>query len=90
MLGLGKEPFLFRSDTTPIVSYTAYQLLAFAMEKRSQGQSFSSVLKETVFEPLGMTSSSLLGDKSNNQSIFAIGGLNMSQIGEPGYVHQSN
>ncbi|CAH0018740.1 unnamed protein product [Clonostachys rhizophaga] len=86
VLGLSKEPFLFRSDTTPIVSYTAYQLLAFAMEKRSQGHSFSSVLREAVFEPLGMTYSGLLGDKSNNQDIFAIGGLNMSQTGEPGAI----
>ncbi|VUC30939.1 unnamed protein product [Clonostachys rosea] len=85
-LGLSKEPFLFRPDTTPIVSYTAYQLLAFAMEKRSRGQSFSDVLKQAVFDPLNMTSSGLLGDKSNNQSIFAIGGLNMSQTGEPGAI----
>ncbi|CAG9948697.1 unnamed protein product [Clonostachys rosea f. rosea IK726] len=86
VVGLSKEPFLFRSDTTPIVSYTAYQLLAYVMEKRSQGHSFSNVLKQAVFEPLGMTSSSLLGDKSNNQSIFVIGGLNMSQTGEPGAI----
>jgi CubicO group peptidase (beta-lactamase class C family) len=60
------------------------------MERGSQGHGFSNVLKETVFEPLGMTSSGLLDGKSINQSIFAIGGLNMSQAGEPGYVHQSN
>ncbi|CAH0054544.1 unnamed protein product [Clonostachys solani] len=86
VLGLSKEPFLFRSDTTPIVSYAAYQLLAFAMEKGSKGHSFSNVLKEAVFEPLGMASSGLLDDKSSNQSVFAIGGLNMSQTGEPGAI----
>lgn len=79
-----KRP-LFLPDTTPVVSYAAFQLLAFAMEREKKGgeveNSWSSILKRSVFQPLGMSSSGLLSDTTE---AFAIDGLNISQTGEPG------
>lgn len=76
---------LFLPDTTPVISYAAFQLLAFAMERDNGGGdsegSWSSILQRSVFGPLGMTSSGLLADTTY---VFAPDGLNTSQIGEPG------
>lgn len=80
-----KSP-IFLPDTTPMVSYAAFQLLAFAMQKENghkrRNHSWASVLETTLLRPLNMTSTSLLWD--NMTGVFAIDGLNISQIGEPG------
>lgn len=80
-----KSP-IFLPDTTPMVSYAAFQLLAFAMQRekghKRVNHSWASVLEKTLLRPLNMTSTSLLCD--NMTDVFAIDGLKMSQIGEPG------
>lgn len=69
-----------------MVSYAAFQLLAFAMQRENGhkrgNHSWASVLEKTLLRPLNMTSTSLLCD--NMTDVFAIDGLNISQIGEPG------
>lgn len=52
--------FLFHPDITPMVSYTTFQLLAFAMARHVGASEYPTVLRNTVLDPLGMTSSSLL------------------------------
>lgn len=74
-----KSPY-FLPDTTPIASYAAFQLLAFAMQ-RIDGAEWSSVLEDTLLSPLTMTSSGVLSPK--NKDIFAMDSLNTSLIGEP-------
>ncbi|KAM0553249.1 hypothetical protein ACHAPJ_007538 [Fusarium lateritium] len=81
----GKSPY-FLPDTSPVVSYAAFQLLAFAMQ-RSDGygrdvDGWASVLQNTLLDPLNMTTSGVL--RSEDKDIFAIDSLNTSQIGEPG------
>ncbi|KAH6887495.1 beta-lactamase/transpeptidase-like protein [Thelonectria olida] len=79
------KPPIFLPDTTPVVSYAAFQLLAFAMQRdnhnRGSHKSWASVLDHTLLQPLNMTSTCLLSDATD---VFAIDGLNTSQIGEPG------
>ncbi|KAM5350135.1 hypothetical protein ACJ41O_006640 [Fusarium nematophilum] len=80
------KPPLFLPDTTPVVSYAAFQLLVFAMQTDSgyageQGD-WASLLDKTLFRPLNMTSSGVLSRDMTD--IFAVDGLNTSQIGEPG------
>ncbi|SPJ74135.1 uncharacterized protein FTOL_03865 [Fusarium torulosum] len=74
-----KSPY-FLPDTTPIASYAAFQLLAFAMQ-RTNGAEWSSVLEETLLNPLNMASSGVLNPE--NKDIFAMESLNTSLIGEP-------
>jgi CubicO group peptidase (beta-lactamase class C family) len=74
-----KSPY-FLPDTTPVASYAAFQLLAFAMQ-RTDGGEWSSVLEETLLNPLNMTSSGVLSPE--NKDIFAMESLNTSLIGEP-------
>ncbi|KAF9775716.1 hypothetical protein IL306_006176 [Fusarium sp. DS 682] len=75
-----KAPY-FMPDTTPVVSYAAFQLLVFAME-RSDGGDWSSILEKTLLTPLNMTSSGTLSH--DNEDIFAMKSLNASLVGEPG------
>ncbi|KAH8685127.1 beta-lactamase/transpeptidase-like protein [Ilyonectria robusta] len=95
MSGLSRQSFasdfaekspIFLPDTTPMVSYAAFQLLAFAMQRENGhkrgNHSWASVLEKTLLRSLNMTSTSLLCD--NMTDVFAIDGLNISQIGEPG------
>jgi hypothetical protein len=81
-----KQPPVFLPDTTPIVSYAAFQLLVFAMQKESNHgsshKSWTSVLDDTLLRPLNMTSTGLLSPDTTD--VFAIDGLNTSQLGEPG------
>ncbi|KAF4982476.1 hypothetical protein FZEAL_1901 [Fusarium zealandicum] len=80
-----KSP-IFLPDTTPVVSYAAFQLIVFAMQRDNgygNGQEdWASILQRTVLSPLNMTSSGLLSPDS--KKVFAIDTLNTSQIGEPG------
>ncbi|KAF4344200.1 hypothetical protein FBEOM_1794 [Fusarium beomiforme] len=75
-----KSPY-FLPDTTPVVSYAAFQLLVFAMQ-RSEGGDWSSVLERTLLTPLNMTSSGVL--TRDDKDIFGMRRLNTSQAGEPG------
>ncbi|KAM0195635.1 hypothetical protein ACHAPI_006184 [Fusarium lateritium] len=74
-----KSPY-FLPDTTPIVSYASFQLLAFAMQ-RTDSTEWSAVLEKTLLKPLNMTSSGVLSPK--NKDIFAMDSLNNSLVGEP-------
>lgn len=74
-----KSPY-FLPDTTPIASYAAFQLLAFAMQ-RTDGADWSSVLEDTLLSPLDMASSGVLS--ADTKDIFAMESLNISLIGEP-------
>lgn len=69
-----------------MVSYSAFQLLAFAMEKAPRkgckSHGFGGCLSDSVLRPLGMNHSGVLGQVTG---IFEAEGLNMSQIGEPAY-----
>ncbi|KPM43789.1 hypothetical protein AK830_g2769 [Neonectria ditissima] len=80
-----KSP-IFLPDTTPVVSYAAFQLLVFAMQRESdhgRGESsWASLLESTLLRPLNMSSSSLLSPIAKD--VFANEGMNISQIGEPG------
>jgi CubicO group peptidase (beta-lactamase class C family) len=71
----------FLPDTTPVVSYAAWQLIVFAMQKDS-GDEWSSIVERTLLNPLNMTSSGVLGH--DIKDIFALESLNTSIIGEPG------
>ncbi|RBR25676.1 uncharacterized protein FIESC28_01639 [Fusarium coffeatum] len=75
-----KSPY-FLPDTTPVVSYAAWQLLVFAMQRES-GDKWSSIIDETLLNPLNMTSSGVLGH--DIKDIFAMESLNTSIVGEPG------
>lgn len=86
MNSLAAEPFIFLPDTTPTVSYAAFQLLAFAMQRNRHMDNFQGILDEALFEPLNMTETGLLN--KDMADIFAIDSLNMSQFGEPGFVMQ--
>lgn len=67
-----------------MVSYTAFQLLAFAMRRHKGADTYSAVLHEAVLGPLNMTTSGLLN--SDMKEIFAPKSLNLTKHGEPGYV----
>ncbi|KAG9495096.1 hypothetical protein J7337_013330 [Fusarium musae] len=75
-----KAPY-FLPDTTPVVSYAAFQLLVFAMQ-RSDGGNWPSILDKTILCPLNMTDSGVLGH--GVEDVFAMNSLNTSAIGEPG------
>ncbi|KAL6917181.1 hypothetical protein ACHAPO_006014 [Fusarium lateritium] len=75
-----KSPY-FLPDTTPVLSYAAWQLLVFAMERES-GSDWSSILGDTLLNPLNLTTSGILSHDSKD--IFAMESLNTSIIGEPG------
>ncbi|KAF5551241.1 hypothetical protein FMEXI_3358 [Fusarium mexicanum] len=75
-----KAPY-FLPDTTPVVSYAAFQLLAFAMQ-RSDGGDWPSILDKTLLQPLNMSDSGVLSH--GVEDIFAMRSLNTSAIGEPG------
>ncbi|KAH7148240.1 beta-lactamase/transpeptidase-like protein [Dactylonectria macrodidyma] len=81
-----KKAPVFLPDSTPIVSYAAFQLLAFAMQRESGRKggvhTWASVLDKAILKPLNMTSSGLLCPTMEN--VFALDGLNTSQTGEPG------
>ncbi|KAK7923723.1 beta-lactamase family protein [Apiospora marii] len=81
---LAVDPFVFHPDTTPMISYTAFQLLAFAMPRRSgvDGEGYPTVLKDAILDHLGMASSGLLSP--DTKDLFAYKHLNMSQPAEPG------
>ncbi|KAH8895799.1 beta-lactamase/transpeptidase-like protein [Thozetella sp. PMI_491] len=74
----------FLPDTTPIVSNAAFQLLALALSEASSashGKDFAEIMSTSIFQPLGMTGSSVLG--SNNTSDIFAGGLGSGVLGEP-------
>lgn len=50
--------------------------------ERDNGQDWATILGNTLLQPLNMTSSGLLHLDASD--MFAIEGLNTSQIGEPG------
>ncbi|KAF5547059.1 hypothetical protein FPHYL_10351 [Fusarium phyllophilum] len=75
-----KAPY-FLPDTTPVVSYAAFQLLVFAMQ-RSDGGNWPSILDKTILQPLSMSDSGVLSH--GVKDIFAMKSLNTSAIGEPG------
>ena len=75
-----KSPY-FLPDTTPVVSYAAWQLLVFAMQREGDDK-WSSIIDGTLVNPLNMTSSGVLGH--DIKDIFAMESLNTSIIGEPG------
>ncbi|KAF5670078.1 hypothetical protein FHETE_4761 [Fusarium heterosporum] len=75
-----KSPY-FLPDTTPVASYAAFQLLAFAMQEES-GKEWVSVLQDTLLSPLNMTSSGVLSPEQKD--VFAMESLNISIVGEPG------
>lgn len=77
---LAQDAFLFHPDTTPVVSYAAFQLLAFAMQRRANASSFSNILSTSIFKPLGMRSSGVYGNDTDD--VFAIQPFNGSQPGE--------
>ncbi|KAK2590805.1 hypothetical protein QQS21_011510 [Conoideocrella luteorostrata] len=77
------EQPVFLPSTSPMISYTSFQLLAAAMESTSKS-SFAEVLESKMFKPLNLNSSGLLGQK--NLPIFVEAGLNRSLIGEPAFV----
>ncbi|KAK8140031.1 beta-lactamase family protein [Apiospora sp. TS-2023a] len=81
---LAVDPFVFHPDTTPMVSYTAFQLLAFAMTRHSGVDEYSTVLQEAVLDPLNMTSSGHLGP--DVRDVFAYKDLNTTQQGEPAAI----
>ena len=76
------DPFVFHPDTTPMVSYTAFQLLAFAMARHSEVDDYATVLQSAVLDPLMMTSSGLLGPDMRH--VFASKDLKLTQKGDPG------
>ncbi|RGP69146.1 beta-lactamase family [Fusarium sporotrichioides] len=75
-----KSPY-FLPDTTPVVSYAAWQLLVFAMQREVSGD-WSSILQDTILNPLNLNSSGVLSHDSKD--VFAMESLNTSMIGEPG------
>ncbi|KAH7210368.1 beta-lactamase/transpeptidase-like protein [Fusarium oxysporum] len=75
-----KAPYLL-TDTTPVVSYAAFQLLAFVIQ-RSDGADWSSILDKTILQPLNMSDSGVLSH--GVEDIFAMKSLNISVTGEPG------
>jgi hypothetical protein len=77
---LAEDAFLFHPDTTPVVSYAAFQLLAFAMQRRASASSFSDILSTSIFKPLGMKSSGVY--RNDTDDIFAMPHFNASQPGE--------
>lgn len=79
---LAVDPFVFLPDTTPIVSFTPFQLLVFAMQRQCKMRDFSTLVDESIARPLNMTMTGVLGH--DKLDIYAIDGLNMSQAGEPG------
>ncbi|KAK8083969.1 hypothetical protein PG996_002750 [Apiospora saccharicola] len=81
---LAVDPFVFHPDTTPIVWYTAFQLLAFAMARHSGVGEYSTVLQGAVLGPLDMTSSGLLSPEMKD--VFAFMYFNTEQQGEPAAI----
>ncbi|PNP83992.1 hypothetical protein FNYG_02680 [Fusarium nygamai] len=75
-----KAPY-FLPDTTPVVSYAAFQLLVFAMERRDGGN-WPSVLDMAILQPLNMSNSGVLSH--GVEDIFAMKSLDISASGEPG------
>ncbi|KAF5707815.1 hypothetical protein FGLOB1_6719 [Fusarium globosum] len=75
-----KAPY-FLPDTSPVVSYAAFQLLVFAMQ-RSDGGDWPSILDKTILQPLSMSDSGVLSH--GVEDIFAMKSLKTSAIGEPG------
>ncbi|KAL3601256.1 hypothetical protein FPOAC2_05512 [Fusarium poae] len=71
-----KSPY-FLPDTTPVVSYAAWQLLVFAMERES-GSDWTSILEDTLLKPLNLTSSGVLSHDCKD--IFAMESLNRTWV----------
>ncbi|KAF4496306.1 hypothetical protein FAGAP_7562 [Fusarium agapanthi] len=65
----------FLSDTTPVVSYAASQLLVFAMQRSDSGD-WPSILDKTLLQPLNMSDSGVLSH--GVEDIFAMRSLNFS------------
>lgn len=82
MDSLADDAFLFHPDTTPVVSYAAFQLLAFAMQRHSCAPDFSGILSKTILQPLGMAASGMLSD--HMLDVFAIENFNITQRDEEG------
>ena len=61
---------VYSSDTTPIYSNAAFQLLAYAFETIT-GTEFNKTLIQTILEPLNMTRSFLL-DPFNETDNFIV------------------
>lgn len=78
------KPPYFLPDTTPVISNAAFQLLAFALEARSNGPDFEKIISDSVFQPLKMTHSSLY-TSSATTGLFG-NGINDTAVGEPAYV----
>ncbi|OAQ96162.1 hypothetical protein LLEC1_02113 [Akanthomyces lecanii] len=77
--GLDAQGPTFLPDSSPIVSYAAFQVLALAIERSNKiaNRSFASIMKERVLAPLSMNSTSFL-DKNS----CSVRGLTMTKHGE--------
>lgn len=78
--GLAAQGPTFLPDSSPLVSYAAFQVLALAIERSSKtpNDSFVNIMKERVLSPLSMNSTGFLSKNS-----CSIRGLNMTKHGEP-------
>ncbi|RGP73175.1 beta-lactamase family [Fusarium longipes] len=77
-----KTPY-FLPDTTPVISYAAWQLLVFAMQRESDAD-WPSIMEDTLLRPLNLTFSGILSHDAKD--IFAMESLNTSIVGEPGAI----
>lgn len=77
--GLAARGPTFLPDSSPLVSYAAFQILALAIERSSKNtnDSFVNIMKERVLSPLSMNSTGFLSKNS-----CGIRGLNMTRHGE--------
>ncbi|KAJ9149231.1 Beta-lactamase [Pleurostoma richardsiae] len=75
---------VFLPDTTPAISNAAFQLLTFALERKSprcKVRDSANIFSTAMLEPLNMTRSGFLSSE-NEANIFGQG-MNSSAIGEP-------
>ena len=72
---LGQERPVFLPGTTPMLSYSAFQVLAAAIEAQ-QHSSFAQVAKSRIFDPLNMRDTTFLTGCQDT-------GVNKSQPNEP-------
>ncbi|OAQ78088.1 beta-lactamase family protein [Purpureocillium lilacinum] len=75
--GIADQQPVFLPDTTPMVSYAAFEVLAAAME-RSKSRDFASLLQSSILGPLNMSRSGLrLAD------VFAARNNDLPAVKEP-------
>ncbi|KAM0263180.1 hypothetical protein ACHAQJ_001335 [Trichoderma viride] len=71
---------IFLPDTTPAISYAAFQILAMAVERVTGSEcngSYADAIRNILFEPLGMKNTSVFSPYSSN-----FPGINMTGEGE--------